>query len=368
MKLSILSTEEAASLAVHALGLPSEVIELTSPEGLAASLRRAASFSCPTSPSQLIDAVVGAIRPVSSPDGLSRDDVADLLDLMISSGDLLELRHHAGRSVRLLYLGPPSYIERQPGEYLLMGVRPFGAPLVDSELSEHIELEGHTRTVHLDSKMAAERLGACGLQQIDRERWVARPRAEAPQSLIERVAERLASAGASGEVENLVILDSAMPVKYYRGRWRSPKKGDTGDFVARRPQAYGADLWCVVRIQDGAPKRLVELPIDDPVVPARDEAWRLQMAIDAVRGKPQRFGVAPVGTAGAVVVKFFSPIPGLAERYLHLVGLPLPDVTGSLFSFRVPNGAMVSLDRVLADILWLERKEEEHDCGGAHNR
>ena len=65
MRLSSLSSEEASALSVRALGLDSELIDLTSQEGLAASLRRAASFMCPTNPGRLLNAVLSAVRPVS---------------------------------------------------------------------------------------------------------------------------------------------------------------------------------------------------------------------------------------------------------------------------------------------------------------
>ena len=113
------------------------------------------------------------------------------------------------------------------------------------------------------------------------------------------------------------------PVRYYRRRWREPGPTDSGDFVARRPQAYGADLWSAVRLENGVATRIFQLPVDDPVVPARDEAWRLQLAIDAERGFPQRYAAEPFAGGGSSVVKFFSPIPGFAERYLQLVGMPL---------------------------------------------
>ena len=71
MKLSTLTAQDASVLAVQTLGLDPELIDLTSTEGLAASLRRAASFMCPTSPSRLIDAVLDAVRPVSA-DGVRR--------------------------------------------------------------------------------------------------------------------------------------------------------------------------------------------------------------------------------------------------------------------------------------------------------
>jgi hypothetical protein len=354
VKLSTLSIEEASALAVRVLGLDAALIELTSQEGLAASLRRAASFMCPTSPSRLLDTVLDAIRPVSPEGRVSRDQLAGLLDLLVAGGDLLELRHEAGRSTRLLYLGPPSFIEREAGSYLLLGVRPFGAPLVDAELAEEIEPEGHTRTIRLDAETAWDRLLGAGLQPIERARWVGSPRTEDPRSLIDRAGELLDAAGPSGDIEDLIMLDPDKPVRYYIGRWRSPKASDTGDFVARRPQAYGANLWCYVRFENGTPKKMIEFPIDDPIVPGRDEAWRMQMAIDALRGMPQRYRPTPAAGAEATVIAFFSPIPGFAQRYLQLVGLALLESPGALFSFRVPNGAMTALTALLTNLLWME--------------
>lgn len=354
MRLSSLSIEEASALSVRALGLDSELIDLTSQEGLAASLRWAASFMCPTNPSRLLDAVLSAVRPVSPKGGVSRDQLAELLDLLVAAGDLLELRPEVERSVRLLYLGPPSFIEREAGSYLLLGIRPFGAPLVDAELGEEIEPEGHTRIIQLDVKTARERLIGAGLQPIDRERWVASPRAEDPRSLVDRVGKQLDAAGPSGDIEGLIVLDPNTYVRYYKGRWRSPRASDAGDFVARRPQAYGADLWCCIRLRNGMPKKMVEFPVDNPVVPGRDEAWRMQMAIDALRGVQQRYRTTPAAGADATVVSFFSPIPGFAERYLQLVGLALSESPGSLFSFRVPKGAVPALEVLLTEMLWME--------------
>jgi hypothetical protein len=354
VRLLSLSIEEASALSVRTLGLDSELIDLTSQEGQAASLRRAASFMCPTNPSRLFDAVLSAVRPVSPKGGVSRDQLAELLDLLVATGDLLELRPDIERSVRLLYLGPPSFIEREAGLYLLLGIRPFGAPLVEAQLGEEIEPEGHTRTIRLDAKTARDRLVGAGLQPIQRERWIASPRAEDPRSLVDRVGEQLDAAGPSGDIEDLIVLDPNTSVRYYKGRWRSPKASDTGDFVARRPQAYGADLWCCIRLKDGMPKKMVEFPIDNPVVPGRDEAWRMQMAIDALRGVRQRYRSTPASGVAVTVVSFFSPIPGFAERYLQLVGLALADSPGSLFSFRTPNGAMPALEGLLTEMLWME--------------
>ncbi|NYD68707.1 hypothetical protein [Agromyces atrinae] len=199
---------------------------------------------------------------------------------------------------------------------------------------------------------AVERLATAGLRPIERERWVGSPVPEQSETLLQRISGRLDAASSSGDIEGLQIVDPSSKVRYYRGRWRAPVVGDTGDFMARRPQAYGADLWCAVRLVNGTATKLAEFPIDNPVIPGRDEAWRLQMAIDATRGAPQQFALEPFSSGDAVIVKFFSPIPGFAERYLQLIGLSL-ETSGALFAYRVPIGAMPSLMQLFNDMLWM---------------
>src|SRR5688572_25729389 len=95
---------EVAARATGILGLDPAAADLFSTEGLCASLRRAASFQCPASPRQIVDAVVEALAPLS--EGLERDTVVEALDALVMSGDLLEL-HQPGSRSRLLFLGPP---------------------------------------------------------------------------------------------------------------------------------------------------------------------------------------------------------------------------------------------------------------------
>jgi hypothetical protein len=360
MTLTQLSRAGASELALQALGLDPQLVSLNSTEAIAASVLRAASFMCPTSPRQLINAVVAVLQPLDGGVEVSRDTISELLDSILATGDLLELREEVdGRSIRLLYLGPPSYVEREPGVYLLSGVRPYGAALVDTELSQSIEHEGEVRIARLDATEADRRLAAAGLDRIDRERWVSSPAVEQVDRLLKRLADRLDVAPPSGDIDGLQIMDPTAQVKYYRGRWRSPEGHDTGDFVARRPQEYGADLWCIVRMENGAPTKMLEFPIDDPLVPARDEAWRLQMAIDARRGVPQVYATRSLASDADVVVRFFSPIPGFAQRYLELVGVPLPEEPHCLFAFRVADGAIPDLERTLTDLLWMKPDPKE---------
>ncbi|MFF4876342.1 hypothetical protein [Micromonospora sp. NPDC000668] len=352
MRISQLSAADAAQLTVKTLGLDEEVVDLLSPEGLCASLRRAASFLCPATPRQIVDAVLGAVGPVASSGAPSRDDLMELLDLLISVGDLLELRQRTTYATKLLFLGPPSYVVKEPGRYLLLGVRPFGAALVGEMLAREVLYEGHTRTIELEFDSAGLRFAALGLQEIKREQWAVHPVAVSAAAFIGEYRQRLDSTGPSGQVDGLTLIDPSSAVRYYRGRWRAPKPSDSGDFVARRPQAYGADLWCFVRVAEGVPQRLVDLPVGDATTPGRDEAWRLQAALDAHRGEPQVFRTRTATGRPYIIMDLFSPVPTWAARYLGLVGLSVPRSKGSLFSYRVPTAAMPDLTAFLADMLW----------------
>lgn len=362
MKISVASPADCCELAIRTLDVD-EVADLFSPEGLTASLRRAASFLCPASPRQLIDAVLEALRPLL-PDGgrLSRDDLADLLDLLVSAGDVLELRQLGDTRGPLLYLGPPSYVERWSGQYLLLGIRPFGAPLISSYLAEAVQYEGHTRSIDLAEAEAAAQLSALGLREIRRGQWIQRPPEIGPSELIRRIQERLSTVGPGGTVEEMTVIDPAAKVTYYRRRWRPLMGSDSGLFVARRPQAYGADLWCVALVTEGVPIQLIDLPVDDPTAPGHDEAWRVQAALDAVNGNPQIFRVAPgsgTGIGAGTTVDLFSPLPRWAERYLELIGMPIPRTAGALRSYRVPEAAMSGLGDFLASMLWMRQVTTE---------
>ena len=112
MKVTQLASEEVAARTAVALGLPNPN-DLFTDEGVCASLRRAASFLCPATPRQLVDAVRDALTPLAPQGVPSRDDLMDRLGLLVAAGDLLELREESQRQTRRLFLGPPSYVAVQ---------------------------------------------------------------------------------------------------------------------------------------------------------------------------------------------------------------------------------------------------------------
>ncbi|MEU6410327.1 hypothetical protein [Microbispora sp. NPDC046933] len=306
-----------------------------------------------------MEAVLEAVTTLDESSMVSRDLVAEQLDLLVSIGDLVELPHQGKRGGRQLYLGPPSYVEKAPGQYLLLGVRPNGASLVDESVGAKMHYESHARLLEIDMEVAAARLRAVGLHEIHRSHWLKHPRLESAPAVVDVMHQRLDRAAESGHIAGLKIIDPETSVRYYRARWRLPAEGDSGDFVARRPQAYGADLWCLVRVKNGVPSALVDLPVDDPAAPGCDEAWRLQAAIDAVAGRPQLLRLRSDAEGdGSRVLDLFGPVPGWAQRYLELAGAPVSRARGALISYRVPMSAIVELLAFFADMLWMRIRQE----------
>lgn len=362
MNINSLSGREASKRTVRALSLDETAIDLFSTEALCASLRRAASFLCPATPRQLVEVVLEAFAPLDESSWITRDRVTEQLDLLVSIGDLVELSKPGNRGGRQLYLGPPSYVRKAPGQYLLLGVRPNGAPLVDETVGAEVQHERHMRSLALDAEVAPAQLRAAGLQEIRRAHWLKHPGADRAAAVVATMRRRLDGTAEPGQIDDLKIIDPQTSVRYYRGRWRLLSDSDSGDFVGRRPQAYGADLWCLVRIEHGVPRALLDLPVDDPATPGCDEAWRLQAAIDAVAGRPQLLRArSTAGANGDRILDLFGPVPGWAQRYLELVGTPVARARGALISYRVPFSVFGELSAFFTDMLWIRMREEEEE-------
>lgn len=358
MGIARLDAEAVALETVETLGLD-PAIELLSAEGLAASTRRAASFMCPTTHGALVRATSEVLSGLPGFGEQTPEEIAQLIDSMIAYGDLLELPHEDAQGRRrLLFLGPPSYVPRRTANAcLLLGIRPEGAELVSDELLSSIEYVGHARALRAAEGQELDKLlEGEGLARLRSEQWLQSPRQSSPEDLISFCRDRLDALGQSGDLE-LQLIDPNSSVTYYRGRWRGLRTSDDGYFVARRAQAFGADLWCFVQITQGTIAKLIDLPLQSPLVPAADEAWRLQAAIDALAGHPQRVRVSEP-EPGARQLAFFSPLPSWMQRRLDVIGVACPRSRGALFAYNLAaDDADEELD-FLTDQLWLSVDNE----------
>lgn len=350
-----LTVEEVHAQKIRELGLDPEAIDLTTPEGLAGALRRAASYLCPCSAATLVRAVVLPLRGLVSDLERTKDFVEETLEAMISHGDVLEqpeLQNGSPTARVLLYAAPASFVVRQSGLAILLGVAADHLSPLPSELARRIQYLGHVRRLIQSSATEDLRgeLREFGLLELSSEAWLKGPKACTASQAVAASDRALDIVPPSRDIPGLQLLDPTKPVRYYRGRWADPK-AETGRFVGRRQQAYGADLWCYVHLTNGQPERMIDFPQRGSRWRGCDEAWHLQMAIDAQRGAPQRFRVTPSGDA--VVLEFFSPAPAWARRRWDAIGEPVPSA-GSLFAYRIPKAEIDEERRFMREALWLE--------------
>lgn len=359
----ILSIRELDEAAVRELGLDSDALDLTSPEALAAYLRYTASFLAPCPPNKLVQTTLRSLRGIREREDGLQEEVVDALDAIVAHGDLIEQQTVSADDASqgtLLYLAPPAFVRRSSGIFLLLGVAPEGThPIpVDTELRiDHVK---HVRRLTgsdgrgplIDQDHLANRLTDSGLIELKADYWMRAPQAQEAKQLLAKLDAALDSAEPSPEVPGLSIIKPKRSVRYYRGRWGSPSS-ESGRFVGRRQRAYGADIWCYIELQDGNPRRLVDLPIEPAKWRGCDEAWHLQAAIDATLGYPQLFRVRQ-GTNTMTAIDLFSPIPSWAQRRWDAVGEPtLP--SGCLLTYLFDSREIDEELRFAQDRLWLSK-------------
>lgn len=349
-----ITREQVHAQAAAALGLDPAGVDLLSPEGISAVLRRSASVLCPCPERSLINSVVDALRGLSADPSALPAEVELVLEALMGYGDLLEfqgLEAAEPRSGSLLYPAPPAFVRRKGGDVFLVGIGPDQATPVPDELKKSVEYSNHVR--RLPGSVMPD-IGAYlaqqGFLEIPIDSWMKTPGQITASQHFDRLNGMLDAAGACGEIPTLRILRTETPVKFYPDRWGMPKL-ETGRFLGRRKQAFGADLWCYVALDQGQPKKLLDLPL--PGSPSRgcDEGWHLQMAIDFQNARPQKFSIRD-GPVGASILDIFSPIPNWAQRRWDVIGERVAN-RGSLFSYRFSKSELAEEIAFAVNRLWL---------------
>jgi hypothetical protein len=184
MGLVVLSKAEVVEATVRSLDLDAEILDLDSPEGLAAALRRTASFRCPITARSLVNTAAATLEGLTSVADL-KVKLSELLQAMISIGDFIELSptEQLQSAGKLIYLAPPTFVRTLGGAYFILGVRPEGAPFLDNALMPLVEYERHTRRIlDQDPPGIGALLEQNGLREIDQARWLHCPPEEPYES------------------------------------------------------------------------------------------------------------------------------------------------------------------------------------------
>lgn len=347
-----ISPKAAEEIGVQALGLESTKFDFSSVETLAALLRRCGAFNCPCSPSTLMRSALPLLNGVRD-DQQSRDSLVDLIEQLVSYGDLIESREITGRSAaRLLYVAVPAFVEVSPNKFVILGIAADDNQLVPSDLARSIDYHGHARVLRSSDKTQTRmRLIAAGLMEIRSDDWLKAPQPQPASQHVRAYLNVLSQSERPGTVDELLVLNPDAPVRFYPGRWESLRR-QTGTFVARRPQAYGAQLWAFVELVEGRLTRLVDFPVYEKKWRACDEAWHLQQAVDANCGRPQLYRVRTGTESNVAIVDVFSPIPSWAQRRWDCTGARVPRLH-SLLAYEFDRSSLEAELNFARERMWL---------------
>jgi len=317
----------------------------------------------PCSSNALADTCVGLLRGLIPWDG-AKQRIVDMIRLMIAYGDLVEATDSEPTLVRrmVIYPAAPAFVMRANGDALLMGTAMLGSMPLPASLMEAVVFAGHTRRLPADADI--DLLRNAGFVEWPRDLWLRTPSEEPAESFKGHFDGLLESTPAQHLDEpELELLDFEMPVENFVRRRRSPQSHDTGHYVARRPQKYGAPLWCYVALERGSPIRLADLPATLETRSTRDTALRLQCAIDACRGGPQFFRRIDMGDFVALV--FYGPMPSWAERQwdqlshldANVIERAEKQAPGSLFVRVFGRNDVAEEEAFCCRMLWLTRRD-----------
>jgi hypothetical protein len=162
---------------------------------------------------------------------------------------------------------PPSFVKRRNGSIAILGVAGDQITPLTAELDARIVHRGALRIIPQSGDEDMESLLIeLGLLKLPENTWLRLPPLESAEAYLASWRKLLASEPASTSIEGLQILNTAKPPTYYKDRWAKPGRDHNGIYVARRPQRYGASLWCLVDLQSGTPRRFKDLSLRGDVV------------------------------------------------------------------------------------------------------
>lgn len=322
---------------------------------VAAVLRRIAASVCPC-PRQTVARIATEAFIGLGDAEATKGRVRDVLDRLIVIGDLLEL---GGTSTlpsvaanEWLYCAPPTFVFLEK-LVLVLGVEAEDHGSLPISLRQLVHFRNELRVLQGEnSEAVGKQLRDAGYLEISSLAWRRLPQDRPAEKFLDEVIRRLEESGGEGKLEGLKVLMSANGSRNYAARWGVPD-GQSGRFVGRRPQAFGAPLWVFVELEHGRPVRFLDLPWRGGKFRGCDHGWRIQSALDALSGSPQSYRVSP--REGDIVrYEFFSPLPLWAERHLRMHGERV-EGSSALIAYELARHASKDIDGLLHSYMWFKQ-------------
>lgn len=328
---------------------------------MAAALRRLCSFMCPCPEHAVVAAVMRSFRDIPDLAACDVDSVESVVERLLTGGDLLELSQVAMAGAEehpaWLYCAPPAFVERGERIYIL-GVAPDDAHFLPASLHARLKLDGAARFLESESSAGLpDTLVSLGLRKINPKTWLSDHPAETAGTTVQKALTRMERDGVRGTLPGLTILRHADGERLsYLKRWGAPAD-ESGLFIGRMPKAHGAPLWYLLQLREGEVIRSLLLPYPDRAERACDEAWRMQLAIDAANGFPSICRVTAVGDGCRLDFDF--PLPTAAKRRLLFLG-GRESVQRAAFSFSLPTSESAQEASFLKTHYWIESSKNSN--------
>jgi len=358
--ITLLNRSQAIASIAKSLGMQDDAARQgLSEELIAQALRRAVYILAPCAAHELVHAVATSLSLLASEgDPELADRVETVLEGLISYGDILEMRADAeslgsASTSYMLRAAPPSFVTRKNRTITILGVAGDQITALTEDLEVRIVHRGLLRTIsQLPGEDLPAHLKELGLLPLSEKSWLWLPNDEPASAYAERIRTLVTAEPDAKGVDGLRILDTSRSVNFYRDRWIEPRARHSGLYVARRPQRYGAGIWCVVELEGGGVKRFRDLSEPGGRIRPCDVAWRIQSAFDALAGHPQRYRATP--SDATVLVCFYAPLPSWAERRLAVAGTKTK-AERCLFSYEISNEEWPEERSFLNEALWMAK-------------
>lgn len=357
--IEVVDPDAVVATASAYLGTEPEGSGVLAPSYLAAALRRLAGFLCPCSPRTLVSTMVDSHRGLITDELAFKELIERSIEALVAIGDLLELSDVAlvGEQVRSTWLvaAPPAFVARPSGNAFILGISADEQTPLPTEMRTRVVSRLGIRYIEpLPDEDLAATLRELGIRELSNAAWLKCPKTLSAADLVSSYDAKLLARSPSGQVPDLLVLDGSRKTRSYKRRWCQPGSL-SGNFIVRRPQTFGSDLWGYANLRDGVPLKFLDLPLPGDRWRGCDAAWRVQMAIDALALNCQEYRLR--SDALGAIFELFSPIPKWARRRLAVVGNEI-DPDGCLMSFRVAPGEAATEEKFLQEMLYLTRAAE----------
>lgn len=359
LELRQLTREELLGAAAQQLGLDDGHADGLSTALVAAVLRRTAVSTCPCPRDAIVDIATASLQGLDDSES-TRDRVREVLDRLVVIGDLLELGNASSlpgvAADDWVYCAPPTFVV-QDGSILILGIEAEDQAAMPPALRQSMRGRRELRFIpNWAGDEVQQQLVEAGYLEVSGAAWMRLPSERTAMQFKDDAVRRLQDSGGRGELEGLTVIGLPRASNNFKARWGSPG-AQTGYFVGRRPQAFGAPIWVFVELDRGRPTRYIDLPWSAARFRGCDLGWRIQSALDTLAGTPQSYRIASVSD-DLDRYEFFSPLPLWIERRLRIHGEKVL-VGCALIAYELACDVDHAIDDLLHSHMWFTQLSQE---------